>query len=130
MLRPAADRGEDLLGVGRGQDEDDVAGRLLQGLQQGVGRRRREHVDLVDDVDLPAPGVPRAAWDTRSRMASTPLFEAASSSCTSSDVPRAISTQESQTPHGSPSSGRRAVERLGQNAGRRGLARPRGPLKR
>ena len=39
------------------------------------------------------PGVPRAAWLTRSRIASTPLFEAASSSVTSSEVPLVISTQ-------------------------------------
>ena len=52
VLGAAADGGQHLLGVGGGQDEDHVGGRLLQRLQQGVGRRRREHVDLVDDVDL------------------------------------------------------------------------------
>ena len=52
VLGPAADGGQHLLRVGGGQHEDDVGGRLLQGLQQGVRRRRREHVDLVDDVDL------------------------------------------------------------------------------
>ena len=55
MLRAAADRRRHLLRVGRGEHEDDVARRLLERLQQCVGRRRREHVDLVDDVDLPAP---------------------------------------------------------------------------
>ena len=55
MLRTAADGGRDLLGVGGGQHEHDVGGRLLQRLEQRVGRRRREHVHLVDDVDLPAP---------------------------------------------------------------------------
>ena len=52
VLGPAADGRQDLLGVGRGQHEDDVGRRLLQGLEQRVGRGRREHVDLVDDVDL------------------------------------------------------------------------------
>ena len=52
MLGPAADGGQHLLRVGGGQHEDDVGGRLLQRLQQGVRGRRREHVDLVDDVDL------------------------------------------------------------------------------
>ena len=52
MLGAAADGGEHLLGIGGGQHEDDVDRWLLQGLQQCVRRRRREHVDLVDDVDL------------------------------------------------------------------------------
>ena len=52
VLGPAADGGQDLLGVGGGQHEDHVGRRLLERLQQRVGRRRREHVDLVDDVDL------------------------------------------------------------------------------
>ena len=51
-LDAGEDRGEDLLRVGRAHDEDDVGGRLLDGLEQRVERRRREHVDLVDDVDL------------------------------------------------------------------------------
>ena len=38
------------LDLGRGQDEDDVGGRLLQRFEQGVERRRREHVHLVDDI--------------------------------------------------------------------------------
>ena len=51
--------GGHLLGVGGGQHEDDVARRLLERLEQRVGRRRREHVHLVDDVDLPAPRRPQ-----------------------------------------------------------------------
>ena len=43
---------ENLLRVGGTQDEDDVRRRLLKGLEQGVERRGREHVHLVDDVDL------------------------------------------------------------------------------
>src|SRR5579875_3426523 len=39
-------------------------------------------------------------------MASTPLFEAASSSRTSSDVPLAMARHELHDPHGSPASGR------------------------
>ena len=33
-----------------GQDEEQVLRRLLQDLQQGVEGRRREHVDLIDDI--------------------------------------------------------------------------------
>ena len=54
MLGPAANRREDLLRIGRGEHEHDVVGRLLERLQQRVRRRLREHVHLVDDVDLPA----------------------------------------------------------------------------
>ena len=42
----------------------------------------------------------------RSRISSTPLFDAASTSMTSSDVPSAIATQLSHSPHGSPSAPR------------------------
>ena len=45
---------EDLLRVGGAQDEGDVGRGLLEGLEQRVERRRGEHVDLVDDVDLGA----------------------------------------------------------------------------
>ena len=53
-LTAAEDRGQDPLRVGGRQDEDHPRGRLLQGLQQGVKGCGREHVTLVDDVDLPA----------------------------------------------------------------------------
>ena len=44
-----------LLRIGGGQDEHHVARRLLERLQQRVERRRRKHVNLVDDIDLIAP---------------------------------------------------------------------------
>ena len=44
-----------------GEDEDDVRRRLLQGLQERVERRLREHVDFVDDVDLAPPAGRRVA---------------------------------------------------------------------
>ena len=52
VLGAAPDGGKHLLRVGGGQHEDDVGRRFLQRLQQGVGRRGRQHVDLVDDVHL------------------------------------------------------------------------------
>ena len=42
----------DRLHLGGGKDKDYVLGRLFQSLQQGVEGRRREHVHLVDDVNL------------------------------------------------------------------------------
>ena len=53
-LRAADDGDRHLFRVGRGQDEDDVVGRLLHHLQQRVEGVRAEHVDLVDDVDPPS----------------------------------------------------------------------------
>ncbi len=49
-LGPADDGGWDPVGIGRGQDEDDVVRWLLDQLEQRVERVRAEHVDLVDDV--------------------------------------------------------------------------------
>ena len=40
-----------------GEDELGIRGRLFQGLQEGVEGCRREHVDLVDDVDLVLPNL-------------------------------------------------------------------------
>ncbi len=50
----AADRADDLLGLGRREDELHVRRRLLDELEQRVEARRRDHVGLVDDVDLVA----------------------------------------------------------------------------
>ncbi len=44
----------DLVQLGGRHHEDDVRRRLLDGLEEGVERRGREHVDLVDDEDLVA----------------------------------------------------------------------------
>jgi hypothetical protein len=49
-----ADGRDDLLGLGGGEDELEVLGRLLDQLQQGVEALRADHVRLVDDVDLVA----------------------------------------------------------------------------
>ena len=130
VLGPAADGRQHLLRVGGGEHEDDVGGRFLQRLQQGVGSRGREHVDLVDDVDLLAARGPEGGRETRSRMASTPLLEAASSSWTSSEVPLAISTQEVQTPQGSPSCRSVQLSALARIRAVDVLPVPRGPLKR
>ena len=60
-LAAAQDGGQDLLRLGGGEDELDVLGRFFERLEQRVERRRGQHVDLVDDVDLILPvrgGVP------------------------------------------------------------------------
>src|SRR5467141_3045332 len=48
-------RHRDFLGIGRGENELDVLGRLLQGLQHRIEGRRGEHMDFVDDVYLEPP---------------------------------------------------------------------------
>ena len=53
-LAARQDRDRDLVDLGRREDELHVRRRLLERLQEGVPRRRREHVHLVDDVDLEA----------------------------------------------------------------------------
>ena len=49
-LSTAPNRVEELVGLGCGKNEVDVAGRLLQRLEQRVAGRLREHVRLVEDV--------------------------------------------------------------------------------
>ncbi len=51
-LAARKNRFENLLGIGGAQHEDHVCGRLFEGLQQRVERRRGKHVHLVDDIDL------------------------------------------------------------------------------
>ncbi|APH02384.1 hypothetical protein ASJ30_13305 [Janibacter indicus] len=54
VVGPRTDGPDDLFGLGRGEDELHVLGRLLDDLEQGVEALRRHHVRLVDDVDLVA----------------------------------------------------------------------------
>ena len=53
-MRARPDGADDLLGLGRREDELHVLGRLLDDLQQRVEPLRGHHVRLVDDVDLVA----------------------------------------------------------------------------
>src|ERR1035437_5189493 len=46
------DRADDLVRLSRGKDELHELGRLLDDLQEGIEALRRDHVGLVDDVDL------------------------------------------------------------------------------
>ena len=72
-------------------------------------------------------------YDARSissRMFSTPLLLAASSSCTSKLVPASTARQEGQWPHGSPSSGAAQLSTLARMRADDVLPVPRGPLNR
>ncbi|CAM4441009.1 hypothetical protein DEMA109039_20420 [Deinococcus marmoris] len=52
MLTAREDGGNDLFRLGGSQNENDVAGRLLQCFKQGVEGRPRHHVRLVQNVDF------------------------------------------------------------------------------
>ena len=49
-LAAGEDGREDFVLLGGGEDENGVCRRFLEGLQEGIERLRREHVDLIDDV--------------------------------------------------------------------------------
>ena len=84
VLRAAADRVADLLRIGGGEHEHDVRRRLLERLQQRrLGRPCESMCTSSRMYTLCRPGVPSDAFSMRSRIASTPLLLAASSSCTS-----------------------------------------------
>ena len=53
-MRARADGADDLLGLGRREDELHVVGRLFDELEQRVEALRRHHVRLVEDEDLEA----------------------------------------------------------------------------
>ena len=55
-LAAREDRERDLLRIRRREDEEAPRRGLFEGLQQRVERRRREHVDFVDDEDPVAAG--------------------------------------------------------------------------
>ncbi len=58
VMRPRPDGGEDLLWLGRGEDELEVRRRFLDELEQRVEPLPRHHVSFIDDVDLE----PRRDW--------------------------------------------------------------------
>ena len=79
---------------------------------------------------LVRPGEPSADRSIRSRMASTPLLDAASSSNTSKLVPASIARQESHSQHGSPSWRFSQLRTLARMRAVEVLPVPRGPENR
>jgi len=51
-LAAGYDSGQDFVGLGGGEDKDNVGWWFLQGFEQGIGGAGTEHVDFVDDIDL------------------------------------------------------------------------------
>ena len=85
-LAARQDGDRDLADLGGGEDELRVRRRLLDRLQQGVPRLGREHVHLVQDVDLVARRSRAGTAGLRAARStsSLPVCEAASISITSS----------------------------------------------
>ena len=52
MVRPGADRADDLVRFGRGEDKFDVLRRLFNDLQQRIETGCGHHMSLIDDEDL------------------------------------------------------------------------------
>ncbi len=128
VLGAAADGGQHLVRIGGGQHEHHVRRRFLEGLEQGVGRRRGEHVDLVEDVHLGAarasrgrPGSMRLAHVLDPVVGGgVELLEVVGAAGLDGQARLALAA-------GSPACEVGAVEGLGQDAGGRRLARAAGP---
>ena len=128
-LAARQDRRRDLVHLGRGEHEDHMRRRLFQRLQERVPRVRRQHVHLVDDVDL-APRPRRQVPDPlQDRLGLLDL--GVGGGVDLDDVDRAPARDLLTDVADAAGLGRRpllAGERLGQDAGRAGLpdaARPR-----
>ncbi|MNS58949.1 hypothetical protein D3C72_918900 [compost metagenome] len=116
-------RHRDLLRIGGGQDEFDVGGRLFQRLQHGVEGVAGQHVHFVDHVDLEAP---RARRVHRLFEQLRHFLDAAVRGRIQLQVVNKAPGVDFRTSAADAARlGRDAgftVERLGQNAGQRGLA--------
>ena len=127
-LEARQDRRRELLGVGRGEHEDDEVGRLLERLQERVPGVLRDLVRLVEDVDL-AGEVGRGVVDPLPQVADR--VDAA--------VRRGVDLDEVHRPALADRDARRAgvarvavlevraVDGLGEDPGERRLARPARP---
>ena len=124
-LAAAQDGGQHPLGVGGGQHKHHPRWRFFQGFEQGIEGRRREHVALVDHVDLPA-GLHRRKAGALDQLAD--VVDAGVGGGVNFDDIEGIAGSDGHT-HLAMAAGFRgrgvaadAVERAGQDAGAGGLA--------
>src|SRR5579859_4510895 len=90
-----------LLRIGGCQQEFDMRRRLFQRLEQGIEGVIGEHVDFVDQVHLKRPRVGAyCTLSSSSRVSSTLVREAASTSMRSTKRPSSISRHAAQMPQG------------------------------
>ena len=134
MVRPRPDRRDDLLRLGRREDELQVRRRLLDELEQGVEALLRHHVRLVDDVDLESRRRrgrrrrARAGRGRRRRRRGSPRRSRSRRCCPGPDG--ASATHESHTPHGSGVGPLTQFRDLARMRALDVLPQPRGPLNR
>ncbi len=126
--------GSTFSGFGGREDEDDVTGAALRA--SSAARSTAALLSMCTSsirytLTFDVAPMPRLTRSTRSRIASTPLFDAASISTRSLKLPAAIATQFSHVPSGSPSSPRcRQLSALARMRAVVVLPVPRGPEKR
>ena len=127
-LAAAEDGRQNLLRLGRGEDEFHVLGRFLQRLEQRVERRGSEHVHFVDDVDFEFP-LGRRVAHVVAQFAH--LLDAVVARAVDFEHVEAVAAGDflAAVAHAAGRDGRpvHAIERLGQDARGRGFpdaARP------
>ena len=123
-LTTAADRLDHLVRLGGGEHPGHVIGRLFEGLEQGVLRLARKHVDFVEDVDLGSARV--AEVDLAQQIAHVlDLVVGCGVEFVKIERPAMLNRPTTLTLTARLAIGAEilAVERLGQHSGRGGLAR-------
>ncbi len=120
-------RHRDLLGIGRREDELDVLGRLLQRLQHSVERRSGKHVDFVDHVNLEAPAGRRVHRVLQKLPHLVHLGVGCGIDFDQVDEAAGIDLHAGRAlPARAGADAGLAVQRLGEDAGERGLSHPTG----
>ena len=123
--------GRQLVGLGGGEDEYYLGRRLFQGLEQGIECLARQHVDFIDDVDAITPlrrdethFFPEVAHFVDPAVAGpVDLLNVEGDALGDPSAARAV-------PAGVAVLGGGAIDRPGQDLGRRGLAGAPGAAKK
>ena len=127
-LKARQDRRRERRRLGRGEHEDDEVGRLLDRLQECVPGGARDLVRLIEDIDL-APQLARRVSQSLAQVAD--VVDAAVARGVDLDQverrPLADRHARGARVTGVAVLEIRAVDRLGEDAGERGLARPARP---
>ena len=123
-LAAGQDRSRNFLDLGGGQNKDDMGRRLFQRFQQSVERRCRQHVHLIDDINLIFTGT----WRVRRLVAQVADVIHAVVGCRIhlhhiEDAAVVDAPADLALTAGVTALRMQAVDRLGKNFGTGGLAR-------